>query len=150
MLICIYRILLTNAQFSFYHDLCSLNLNLDIDHDTFSIGDYLMINYKLHHATSLNVPIYIKSTSMRLDYAMHINENEKCILFNNNSKTPNSQSVNCSKGIKIEDLTTYDVDYNVYQLFIITEVENIILSKPNPFTKMISASATARASATEG
>ena len=107
-----------------------MDLSIGIANDTFSVGDYIMINYDLFEATSLNKLIYIKSNDMGLDYSMSINE-DGCLLCDNNINGLDCN--NCSEGIKIEDnLSSYDINDNSYEIYISSDIENIILDQTNP------------------
>ena len=97
LIIDIYKIQLKNALYTFYHDSCSLDLSVDIENDTFSVGDYLQIDYNLSKATSLNTPIYIRSEDIMMDYTMNIYETG-CVLCNNLDGFCSSA---CSKGLKL-------------------------------------------------
>ena len=45
LLVDIYQIQLFDAIFTFYHDLCNIEVDVYAQNATFSIGDYLKIDY---------------------------------------------------------------------------------------------------------
>ena len=68
----IYKIRVYGGKFSFYHDACLLALDVNIVGNAFAVGDYLDIQYNLSQATELNLPMYIQSNEMKLNYSMQI------------------------------------------------------------------------------
>ena len=124
----IYRIDILNGYYTFYHDDCSMVLDFH-GIASFSIGDILQIEWRnLSQATSLNTPIYIKSDDIiGINHTLYILESG-CILCKDNDY---SLCVDCSKGIQIMDLKTYNINENEYKIYIETEFENLRVTQ-NP------------------
>eukprot|EP01083_Nonionella_stella_P190107 704238_1 len=103
------NVLIFGGKYHFYTDTCSLTIS--IVNNSFAIGDYLHVTWYLEEASSLVVPIHIKSTDIiGIDGAIEI-ENNSCS--------------SCSTGISIADLATYDINNNYYEVFISSAFKNL-------------------------
>eukprot|EP01083_Nonionella_stella_P218145 782519_1 len=110
-----------DIKFIFYSNECELSVDLLLMNDSFSVGDRLLIEWNLTRANALYSNVWIHSDDMKLNYTMRINENEfnesECILSSPHSSLNDSL---CEEGMRISELTTYDVNQNAYQIVVST------------------------------
>eukprot|EP01083_Nonionella_stella_P269367 911330_1 len=122
-------ILLKDAIFEFYAYQCVVDVMITIDNNVFMVGDVLMIDeYNITDATSLNVPISVVSeTILSINHTMYIREDDQCTLCD-----AIGQCFMCSDGILIDDLETYDIEQNVYDVQFSSDLTNLQILPSNP------------------
>eukprot|EP01083_Nonionella_stella_P253263 871622_1 len=127
---------LEDAKFRFYTDTCSLAIRfISIVSDnvstnaSFMVGQTLNIHWNLTWASSLIVPIYIKSNTMiGINRVMYIHENNTCVLCINEA---DDACDSCDQGIQITDLTTYDIEQNLYEIAVSSQLDQVNILQHN-------------------
>eukprot|EP01083_Nonionella_stella_P001441 4138_1 len=122
-------ILLKDAIFEFYAYQCVVDVMITIDNNVFMVGDVLMIDeYNITDATSLNVPISVVSeTILSINHTIYILEDDQCSLCN-----ALAQCSVCSDGIPIDNLKTYDIEQNAYDIQFSSALLNLQILPSNP------------------
>eukprot|EP01083_Nonionella_stella_P001442 4139_1 len=116
-----------DAIFEFDTYECAVHLMMTV-HE-FRVGDMLIMDeYNITDATSLHVPIYIVSdTILSINHTMYIREDDQCTLCD-----AIGQCFMCSDGILIDDLETYDIEQNVYDVQFSSDLTNLQILPSNP------------------
>eukprot|EP01083_Nonionella_stella_P001443 4140_1 len=116
-----------DAIFEFDTYECAVHLMMTV-HE-FRVGDMLIMDeYNITDATSLHVPIYIVSdTILSINHTIYILEDDQCSLCN-----ALAQCSVCSDGIPIDNLKTYDIEQNAYDIQFSSALLNLQILPSNP------------------
>eukprot|EP01083_Nonionella_stella_P012130 34436_1 len=125
-----------NTKWEFYHNQCRMRMDVYLSNafaTTFSIGDHLHLNATLWNGSRVNAPIYIVSQDiLNLNHSLIINDTDSCMICD---RRHTNQCQQCTHGIPITDLATYDVSTNKYTIRVYADAQHhpLLLSGPTQF-----------------